>query len=259
MSSHIHQTAIVHPNAKLGHNVTVGPFSIIEEEVEIGDDTWIGPHVVIKSNTKIGKGNRIFQFASVGEDPQDLKYQGGKTYLEIGDYNKIRESCTINRGTEAGGGITRIGNHNLLMAYTHVAHDCILADHIVIATHVSLAGHVRVDKYAVLGGFAGVHQFCHVGAYSFAAAGSLIVKDVLPFIKVSGYYAKPFGLNTVGLQRHNFSEKTLSCLKTAYKTVYRQDLTTEEALQELIKLESMCEEVKLMVEMLRTSERGIVR
>lgn len=259
MSHNIHPTAIIDDQVKLGKNVKVGPYTVIEGPVEIGEGTHIDAHVVIKGNTRIGKENHIFQFASIGEDPQDLKYQGGQTYLEIGDRNKIRECCTLNRGTELGGGLTKVGNDNLLMAYTHIAHDCFIEDQVVIATHVSLAGHVRVDSHAILGGFAGVHQFCRIGAYSFAAAGSMINKDVLPFVKVSGYYAKPFGLNTIGLQRHNFSEKVLSQLKLAYKTIYRQDLTTEEALDELSKAPFECDEVKLIIDMLKTSERGIIR
>lgn len=259
MSSLIHKTAIVDPKAKLAGDVTVGPYSIIGPEVEVDAGTKIASHVVIKGPSKIGKNNKIFQFASIGEDPQDLKYQGGITRLEIGDNNRIRECVTINRGTELGGGVTKIGNDNLLMAYTHIAHDCMLHNHLVLATHVSVAGHVTIGDHAILGGFSGVHQFCHIGAYSFAAAGSMIPKDILPYTKVSGYYAKPFGLNVVGLQRHKFSERTISCLKNAYRIVYRQDLKVSEAVSELTKIRATCPEVDLMIDVLKNSERGVVR
>lgn len=259
MSKLIHKTAIVDAKAELASNVTVGPYSVIGPAVKIDSGTSIGSHVVIKGPTTIGKDNKIFQFASIGEDPQDLKYQGGETRLEIGDRNRIRECVTINRGTELGGAVTKIGDDNLLMAYTHIAHDCILHNHLVLATHVSVAGHVTIGDHAVLGGFSGVHQFCHIGAYSFAAAGSMIPKDILPYTKVSGYYAKPFGLNVVGLQRHQFAEKTIACLKNAYRIVYRQDLKVTEAVDELIKIRAICPEVDLMINMLKNSERGVVR
>ncbi|MEM9243998.1 MAG: acyl-ACP--UDP-N-acetylglucosamine O-acyltransferase [Pseudomonadota bacterium] len=251
--------AIIDPSAKLADNTIVGPYSIIGADVEIGEGTEIGAHVTIKGPTKIGKHNKILQFASIGEDPQDLKYQGESVRLEIGDHNTIREFCTINRGTKGGGGITKIGNNNFLMSYVHIAHDCILKNHIIIATHVSLAGHITVDDYAIFGGFVGVHQYCYIGAHSFSAAGSLIPKDVLPFTKVSGYYAKPFGLNNVGLRRRNFSEDTMAVLKQIYKIIYRKNLTVEETIVELSEMDGEADEVGIMIEALKRSQRGIVR
>ena len=255
----IDHRAIISNKAKIAKGVHISPYAIISDDVEIGQGTWIGSHVTIKGPTKIGKNNKIFQFSSIGEDPQDLKYQGGKTWLEIGDNNIIREYCTLNRGTELGGGITKIGDNNLLMAYVHVAHDCVLQNHIILANNASLAGHVIMDDYAFLGGFVGIHQFCRIGKYSFVSAGSIVIKDVLPFTKVSGYYAKPFGLNTIGLQRYDFSEESISYLKNAYKIIYRQDLTLEEAVIQLESLAQVCNKINLMIEAIKHSQRGIVR
>jgi UDP-N-acetylglucosamine acyltransferase len=258
MSQLIDERAIIDPKAKIADKVSIGPYSVIDADVEIGEGTSIASNVVIKGPTKIGKHNKILQFASLGEDPQDLKYKGETTYLEIGDYNTIRECVTINRGTKGGGGLTKIGNNNLIMAYVHIAHDCTLKNNIVIATHVSIAGHVTVDDYVMIGGFVGVHQFCCIGMYGFASAGSMIPKDVLPFTKVSGYYAKPFGLNHVGLQRRNFSDETIATLKHAYKIIYRQNLTVENAISRLKMLNNM-DEVMTIINALERSQRGIVR
>ncbi|MBU1628629.1 MAG: acyl-ACP--UDP-N-acetylglucosamine O-acyltransferase, partial [Gammaproteobacteria bacterium] len=203
--------------------------------------------------------NKIFQFASIGEDSQAKKYHGEKTWLEIGDQNVFREFCTINRGNAQDEGITKIGNDNLFMAYVHVAHDCQIANHTVFANNASLAGHVRVDDYVLLSGFSGVHQFCHLFPHSFLASNALVVRDVPPYIRVAGIYAKPFGLNTVGLTRHGFSAETLLNLKRAYRIIYRQNLTTEEALKELPSLLEACPEVQLFIDALKNSERGIVR
>lgn len=258
MSQLIDERAVIDPNAKIADGVSVGPYSIIAADVEIGEGTSIASNVVIKGPTKIGKHNKILQFASLGEDPQDLKYKGEKTHLEIGDNNTIRECVTINRGTKGGGGITKLGSHNLIMAYVHIAHDCTLKDNIVIATHVSIAGHVTVDDHVIFGGFVGIYQFCYIGAYGFASAGSMVSKDVLPFTKVSGYYAKPFGLNHVGLQRHDFSEETIARLKHAYKIIYRQNLTVEDAMTQLKSLDNS-DEVTTIIHALERSQRGIVR
>lgn len=253
----IHPTAIIDPSARIGANVAIGPYSVIGAEVEIGDGTWVGPHVVINGPTKMGRDNRIFQFSSIGEITQDLKYKGERTYLEIGDGNTIREFCTINRGSIQDKALTKIGSHNLLMAYVHIAHDCVVGDHVVFSNNASLAGHVHVDDHVVMGGFSGVFQFCRIGAHSFISTNSVVIKDVPPFVKVSGYYAKPFGLNSVGLQRRGFSNEIISELKRAYKVIYRNGLTVASALAELANMTTP--EVRTMAEFIEASSSGIVR
>lgn len=254
----IHPTAIIDPTAVIAPNVHVGAYSIIGPEVEIGEGTWIGPHVVIQGFTKMGKDNKIFQFASLGEVTQDKKYRGERTFLVIGDRNVIREFCTFNRGT-AQEGTTRIGNDNLFMAYVHIAHDCIVGNYTIFANNASLAGHVIVEDHVILSGFAGVFQACRVGAHSFASMGSMIDKDVLPFVKVSGYYAKPFGLNTVGMKRRGFAVETMLWLRRAYKTIYRKGLTVKEATEQLQKMVLECSEIQCLIDFIKASERGIVR
>lgn len=254
----IHPTAIIDPTAVIAPDVQIGAYTIIGPEVEIGEGTWIGPHVVIQGFTKIGKGNKIFQFASLGEVTQDKKYRGERTFLVIGDRNIIREFCTFNRGT-AQDGTTRIGNDNLLMAYVHIAHDCIVGNHTIFANNASLAGHVIVEDYVILSGFAGVFQACRIGAHSFASMGSMIDKDVLPFVKVSGYYAKPFGLNTVGMKRRGFAVETMLWLRRAYKVIYRKGLTIREATEQLQKMVLECSEIQCLIDFIKESERGIVR
>ena len=254
----IHPTVVIHPTARIGARVCIGPYTVIGEQVEIGDGTWIGPHVVIQGPSKIGKDNRIFQFSSVGETTQDKKYQGGSTYLEMGDNNVIREFCTLNRSTQTDG-VTRIGNNNLFMAYVHIAHDCLVGNHVIFANNASIAGHVEVGDYANLGGFVGVFQFCRLGAYSFATGGSMIVKDVPPFFKVAGHYAKPFGLNSVGLKRRGFTEDMLTYLKRAYKTIYRKGLTVKQAVDELGQMVDDCAEIKQLIQFIEASDSGIVR
>jgi UDP-N-acetylglucosamine acyltransferase len=255
----IHPTAIIDSSAKIAPNVSIGPYCVIGPDVEIGAGTSIGPHVVIQGLTKIGKENKIFQFASIGEIPQDKKFKGERTFLEIGDRNSIREFCTFNRGTAQDKSMTRIGNDNLFMAYVHIAHDCIIGNHTIFSNNASLAGHVIVEDYAVLGGFSGIFQGCRVGAYSFASMGSMVDKDIPPFVKVSGYYAKPFGLNTVGMQRSGISDDAMLILKRAYKTIYRKGLTVKEALDELLGMIGECSQVKLLVDFIQVSQRGIVR
>lgn len=255
----IHSQAIVHPSARIAEDVEIGPWTIIGEHVEIGKGTTIASHVVIQGPTTIGEGNKVYQFASIGEVPQDKKYSGERTRLEIGDHNTFREFCTINRGTEQGGKVTKIGDHNLFMSYTHVAHDCDIANHVIFSNNASIAGHVSVGDYAILGGFVGVHQFCAIGAYSFAAAGSIITKDVLPYVKVSGYPAQVHGLNTIGLERLGYGPKTLAALRQAYKVIFRQNLTVPEAIELLIKMSKEDLEVQLFVQFLQESTRGIVR
>lgn len=252
----IDKTALIDPSAKIASNVSVGPYSIIGPEVEIGEGTWIGPHVVIQGPTRIGCYNKIFQFSSIGEISQDKKFSGQTTYLHIGDRNVIREFSTFNRGTSQDS-VTKIGNDNLFMAYVHVAHDCEIGNWTVFANNASLAGHVKVEDYAVLSGFSGVFQFCRIGKHSFTTTNSVIIKDVPPFVKVSGYYAKPFGLNTVGLQRSGFAEQTILQLRRAYRIIYRKGLTVVKALEELQKVQ--CPEVDQLIRFIKTSTMGIVR
>ena len=251
--------AIIDPTARLGKNVSVGPFSIIGPDVEIGDDTWIGPHAVINGPTKIGKANRIFQFTSIGEIPQDKKFHGEKSRLEIGDRNTIREFVTINRGTDDGGGITKIGNDNWLMAYIHIAHDCIVGNNAIFANAASLAGHVTVGDFAILGGFTLVHQFCSIGQHAFTGMGSAVSKDVPPFVMVNGNPAEAHGLNTEGLNRRQFSKATMQALRDAYKLLYRSGMTIEEVKPKLRELAAPYPEVGLMLTFIEQSQRGILR
>ena len=255
----IHPTAIIDPGAQIAAGVSVGAYSIIGADVEIDENTWIAPHVVISGPTRIGRNNKIYQFSSIGAVPQDKKYAGEKTFLYIGDGNVIRESCTINRGTAQGGGVTRIGNNNWIMAYVHIAHDCIIGNHVVFANNASLAGHATIQDYVILGGFTLVHQFCVVGTYAFTAMASAISKDVPPYVMVSGHMAKPHGLNTEGLKRHGFSADTINQLRRAYKILYRSNYTVAQALEKLRELEGDCAEVGRWVEFLGNTTRGIIR
>lgn len=255
----IHPTAIIGQGAKLAPDVEVGPYSIIGDHVEIGAGTKIGPHVVIHGHTRIGKENQIFQFASLGEVPQDKKYAGEPTRLEIGDRNVIREFCTFNCGTVQDVGVTKIGNDNWVMAYVHIAHDCQIGNHTIFANNASLAGHVHVEDFAILGGFTLVHQFCRVGAHVMIGMGSSIVQDVPPFVMAAGSPAKPHGINSEGLKRRNFSSDAIAGIKRAYKTLYRNGLTLEEAKQALAEQQQACPELQILVEFLALSSRGIVR
>lgn len=256
----INEHAIVHPGARIAKNVSIGPWTIIGDDVEIDEGTWVGPHVVVKGATKIGKNNKIFQFASVGDDPQDKKYAGEKTKLEIGNNNVIREYCTINRGTVQGGGITSIGHNNLLMAYVHVAHDCYVGDEVIFSNSAQLAGHVTVGNCAVLSAFSGAHQFCVIGDYSFIASGTLLGKDVPPYFLVAGMRkAAAYGLNFVGLKRRGFDKETIAVLRNAYKTIYQKGLTLNDAIAELKTIKSAQNEIKVLIDFLNKSERGIVR
>ena len=255
----IDSRAVIHPKAELASDVEVGPFTVIGPDVSIGAGSWIGPHVVINGPTRIGRDNKIFQFASVGEMPQDKKYGGEPTLLEIGDGNVIREFCTINRGTVQGGGTTRIGSDNWIMAYVHIAHDCHIGDHTIFANNASLAGHVTIEDYVILGGYSLVHQFCSLGAHSFTGFASGIAKDIPPYVMVSGYRAAPHGLNAEGLRRRGFSTETLTRLRRAYKTIYRANLTLKEAIVQLKEQIAECPEIGMMVDFLEKSSRGIVR
>jgi UDP-N-acetylglucosamine acyltransferase len=255
----IDSRAVIHPRAELASDVEVGPYAVIGPDVIIGEGCWIGPHAVINGPTHIGNNNKIFQFASVGEIPQDKKYGGEETLLKIGDGNVIREFCTINRGTVQGGGATRIGNDNWIMSYVHIAHDCQVGNHTVIANTVSLAGHVVIEDYVILGGFSKVHQYCTLGAHCFTAFDSGIAKDVPPYVMVSGFSAEPHGLNVEGLRRRGFSAETIAHLRRAYKIIYRSKLTVNEAIEQLKEMVAVCPEVGVMVTCLEKSERGIVR
>lgn len=257
--SDIHSTAIIDPSAKIGNGVTIGAYSVIGADVEIGANSWIGPHVVLKGPTRIGCENKIHQFASIGEDPQDLKYAGEPTRVEIGDRNTIREFVTINRGTVSGGGVTRIGNDNLLMAYIHIAHDCRVGNHVIFSNNASLAGHALIGDYVILSGFTLVHQFCAIGDHAFSAMGSAISKDVPPYLMVSGSPAAPHGINKVGLKRRGFTEEQLRNLTRAYKALYRQGLSLEEAKQKIAEMAESQEEVKCFADFLEQTTRSIIR
>lgn len=255
----ISKHAIIDPTAKIGANVQIGPWTLIGPDVEIGDGTWIGSHIVIRGPTRIGRDNKIYQFATIGEDSPDKKYGGEATYLEIGDRNIFRECCTVHRGTVQGGGLTKIGNDNLFMAYTHVAHDCTVGNQVVFSNNASVAGHVKVDDYAVLGGMVGVHQFCAIGAHSFAAGGAIILKDVPPFVMVGGHPAEAHGLNTVGLERRGYSPAAVAALKRAYKIIFRQSLTLQEAISELKSMSAENPDFNILIDFLSNSTRGILR
>lgn len=256
----IEATAIVHPDADIGTGVRIGAYSIIGEQVQIADNCEIGPHVVIKGPTRIGESTRISQFASIGDDPQDKKYQGeAASHLEIGSNNVIREFCSINRGTAQGGGITRVGNNNWIMAYVHIAHDCQVGNNTIFANNATLAGHVLIDDFAILGGFTGVHQFCRVGCHSISAIASIIVKDVPPYLMVSGNTAKPNGLNRVGLRRNGFSDDSVEAMRKAYRIVYREGLLVKDAIKKLETLANVNKEVANFTRFIEGSERGIIR
>ncbi len=255
----IDPTAIVHSGARLGDNVSVGPYSVIGEHVEIGEGTRIGPHVVITGHTRIGRDNRIFQFSSLGEVPQDKKYKDEPTRLEIGDRNVIREFCTFNCGTAQDAGVTRIGDDNWIMAYVHVAHDCQVGNHTIFANNAQLAGHVQVGDFAILGGFTGVHQFCHVGAHCITAVGSVVLKDIPPYVTAAGNTARPHGINAEGLKRRGFTSETTTRIKRAYKTLYRSGLTLEEARRILTEEAQSCPEIQALADFLAHSTRGIIR
>lgn len=253
----IHPTAIVDKKAELGTGVTVGPYSIIDGQVTIDVDTQVGPHVVIRPFTAIGKRCRIFQFAVVGEVPQDLKFKNEETRLIIGDDNIIREFATLHRGTAGGGGLTQVGHGNLLMAYTHVAHDCRVGNHVIMSNAATLAGHITVDDYAILGGLSAIHQFCRIGAYAFIGGASAVARDVPPYCMALGNRAKIVGLNLVGLKRHGFSLADLDILKAAYELLFTSDLTLKEAMAQVRQRFPEEASVHRLVQFLETSERGL--
>ncbi|MDT8407493.1 MAG: acyl-ACP--UDP-N-acetylglucosamine O-acyltransferase [Methylococcales bacterium] len=255
----IDNKAVIDPGAELADDVSVGPFSVIGKDVRIDSGTVIGPHVVIKGSTYIGRDNHIFQFASIGEDPQDRKYANETTRLHIGDHNRIREFVTIHRGTVQDQALTRIGSHNLLMAYVHVAHDCLIGDHVIMANGASLAGHVHLDDHAILGGFTLVHQFTQIGQYSFSAMGSAITQDIPPFVMVGGRPTQPHGINSVGMERNGIPPEAIRLIRKAYKILYKMNLRLEDAIEQIEELAGDSDELSIMVSFLRNVTRGILR
>lgn len=255
----VHATAIVHQGARIGNNVEIGPFSVIGEHVEIGEGTVIGSHCVIEGWTRLGQENRIYQFASIGAAPQDLKFHGEESSLEIGDRNTVREFVTLHRGTQSGGAKTVIGNDNLFMAYSHVAHDCRVGDRVILANGATLAGHVDVGNHAILGGLSAIHQFARVGCHAMISGGAMVTQDVPPYTIAQGDRAKTIGINMVGLKRRGFSEESLQRIKQAYRLTFRAGLRLEDALRRLDDDFSGAEDVRVFADFIRSSERGIAR
>jgi UDP-N-acetylglucosamine acyltransferase len=255
----IDSRAVVDPGAKIAEDAYVGAYAVIAGGVEIGRGTRIEPHVVIKGQTVIGADNHIFQFASIGDDPQDKKYKGEVTRLVIGDRNTIRECCTINRGTVQDAGVTTIGNDNWIMAYCHIAHDCIVGNNTIFANNASIAGHVRIGDYAILGGFTAVHQFCRIGAHAMTSMFSYVTKDVPAYVTISGRPAEPRGINAEGLKRRDFTAEQIRNIREAYRIVYRQSLKLDEAIAELAPLLDAQPELKPFVDSLRDGSRGLAR
>ena len=259
----IHPTAIVEPGAQLHPTVEIGPYSIIGPEVVIGARTRIGPHVVIDGKTSIGEDNVFYQFSSIGAAPQDKKYNGEPTRLEIGDRNMVREFCTFNRGTAQDGGVTRLGNDNWIMAYVHLAHDCQIGNHTIFANNAQLAGHVQVDDWAILGGHSGVHQFCKIGAHAMLGMFTSLTQDVPPYVILNGNPAAAHGINSEGLKRRGFSKEAIQALRHAYKLLYKSGHTLDEAKAALVAQEQSQPEhathIRLLREFLETSTRGIIR
>ncbi|HDR1022093.1 TPA: acyl-ACP--UDP-N-acetylglucosamine O-acyltransferase [Pasteurella multocida] len=255
----IHPTAIVEEGAKIGENVVVGPFCIVGSEVEIGRGTVLHSHVVVKGITKIGCDNQIFQFASIGDTNQDLKYQGEPTRTIIGDRNRIRESVTIHRGTTQGGGVTVIGDDNLLMVNVHVAHDCRIKNRCILANNATLAGHVELDDFVIVGGMSAIHQFVVVGAHVMLGGGSMVSQDVPPYVMAQGNHAKPFGVNIEGLKRRGFDKSTLHAIRNVYKLIYRSGKTLDEVMPEIEQVAAKESSISFFVEFFKRSTRGIIR
>jgi len=255
----IHPSAVVGPGAEFDNGVEVGPYAVIGPKVRIGKNTWIGPHAVIEGNTTIGKENRIFQFASVGAIPQDLKYQGEESALIIGDHNTIREFATLNPGTTGGGMITRVGDHNLFMVYSHVAHDCQVGNYTVVANSATLGGHVVLEDYVIVGGLVGIHQFVRVGESAILGAGAMVPLDIPPYCNATGDRARLYGLNLVGLKRRGFSTSQVAGLKKAYHALFLSNLSLAEALEQVRTKLASSVEVSHLVEFIESSQRGICR
>jgi len=255
----VHPTAVIDPSAKLGNNVSVGAFSVIGADVEIGDDSQIGPHVVIQGPTRIGREAHIFQFASVGADPQDKKFHGERTELVMGDRNMIREFVTINRGTGDGGGTTRIGDDNWIMAYCHIAHDCQVGSNVVFSNGATLAGHCQVGDHVIFSGYSGAHQFCRIGSHAFLAMGTHLNGDLPPFMLAGVEYGRPRGINSEGLKRRGFSPERIAAIRRAYKTIYTSGLTLEEAKAELANAAGDAPDVKAMLDFINSGQRPLFR
>ncbi len=258
--SQIHPTALISPSAMIDDTAVIGPYCIVGDEVIIGAHTILHRHVVVSKLTRIGQHNQFYQFASIGEDSQDLKYAGERTWLEIGDYNTIREACSLHRGTAQDKGLTKIGNHNLLMVNTHVAHDCLIGDHNIFANNVGIAGHVNIGNHTIIGGNSGIHQFCRIDDYSLVGGASLILKDVAAFTMVSGNPASAHGLNVEGMRRKGWTQQSIDILRQAYKIIFRSGLNITQAL-EILKTEILPQEpkVQLLIDSLQQSKRGVVR
>jgi UDP-N-acetylglucosamine acyltransferase len=255
----IHPTAIIHPAARIGSAVSIGPYTVIGEHVEIGSGTTIGPHVVVTGHTRIGEQNQIFQFCSIGEQPQDKKYAGEPTRLEIGDRNTIREFCTFNCGTAQDAGVTRVGSDNWIMAYVHVAHDCQVGDNTIFANNAQLAGHVHVEDWAILGGFTVVHQFVRIGAHSMTAMGTILLQDLPPFVTAAGNPAEPRTINAEGLKRRGFSADSVSAIKRAFKNLYKNGLSLDDARSAITESCATIPELCPMSDFLSQTGRGIIR
>jgi UDP-N-acetylglucosamine acyltransferase len=255
----IHPTALIHPKARVDGDVEIGPYSVIGEHVQLHQGVQVASHVVIEGWTEIGEGCRIFQFASIGSIPQDLKFKGEKSHVMIGKQNTIREYVTVHRGTEQGGGVTKVGDHNLLMAYVHVAHDCQIGSHVILANAATLAGHITVQDHAVIGGLTGLHQFVRIGRHAIIGGASAVAQDVPPFVSAVGNRAKLYGLNTVGLKRHGFSDEQMTSLKTAYKIMFRSKLSMKEAVEKIRTELAESPEAQELATFVETSERGVCR
>ena len=255
----IHPTAIVHPAARIGREVEIGPYSVVGEHVEIGDRTWIGPHVVLGGHTRIGCDNRIYQFCSIGEAPQDKKYSGEPTRLDIGDRNTIRDFCTFNCGTAQDAGVTRLGDDNWIMAYVHLAHDCQVGNQTIFANNTQLAGHVQVGDWAILGGFTVVHQFVRIGAHSFTAMGTILLQDLPPFVTAAGNPAEPRSINAEGLKRRGFDATSIAAVKRAFKTLYKSGMKLEEAKAAISAEAAATPGLSLLSTFLDAPGRGIIR
>lgn len=255
----IHKTAVISKKAHIDAGVAIGPYSIIGDDVTIGKGTTIAPHVVIKGPTTIGKNCTCYQFASIGEIPQDLKFKGERTELVIGNNNTIREYVTVNRGTEGGGGITSLGDHNLIMAYCHIAHDCRLGNNIIMSNGATLAGHIIIEDYAIIGGLTGIHQFVRIGSYAMIGGVSGVGQDVPPYVIAAGERAKLNGINIIGLKRHGFLPEVISELKAAYRIFFRSRLTTKKAIQTIEEEGLRSKEVQYMINFILNSERGVLR
>ena len=255
----IHPTAVIHKEAEVGKGTRIGPYTVIGNRVRLGEQCDIGSHVVVDGDTRIGDRCRLFPFVSIGMEPQDLKYRGEPTRIEIGDGNQFREYVTVHLGTAGGGGITKVGNDNLIMAYSHIAHDCLVGNSTVLANGATLAGHVQVEDFATIGAFSGLHQFCRVGRYAYIGGYSVVTKDALPYVLTVGNRARIFGINVIGLRRKEFSTAAISALRKAFRTLFRAHLPLETALRQVRSEHAGQAEVERMLSFIASSQRGVIR